>query len=134
MDLILHVWRQPSPDAPGAFETYTARGVTGDMSFLEMLDVVNERLIEKGEEPIHFEHDCREGICGSCGMMINGVAHGSRGNGLATCQRIAAAASVATRSLVILGTRLGGKPCAVELRRHIRQARDHAQPCQKVAG
>ena len=86
MNLTLHVWRQKSRDAEGRFVTYPANDISPDASFLEMLDVVNERLIEKGEEPILFEHDCREGICGSCGMMINGVAHGSRGGGTATCQ------------------------------------------------
>jgi succinate dehydrogenase / fumarate reductase, iron-sulfur subunit len=86
MNLTIHVWRQKSREAEGGFVTYKADGISPDASFLEMLDVVNERLMEKGEESIHFEHDCREGICGSCGMMINGVAHGSRGNGLATCQ------------------------------------------------
>ena len=85
MDLILHVWRQAGPDAPGAFETYNARNVTGDMSFLEMLDVVNEQLIGEGYEPIAFDHDCREGICGSCGFMIDGQAHGPQ-QGTATCQ------------------------------------------------
>src|SRR5690348_1240285 len=85
MNLQLHVWRQPSPNDRGAFVTYPARDVNPDMSFLEMLDVVNEGLVAAGEEPIHFEHDCREGICGSCGMMINGVAHGPIG-GTATCQ------------------------------------------------
>jgi succinate dehydrogenase / fumarate reductase iron-sulfur subunit len=85
MDLNLHVWRQKSRDAQGAFVDYKAEGISPDASFLEMLDVVNERLIEKGEEPIHFEHDCREGICGSCGMMINGVAHGPE-RATTTCQ------------------------------------------------
>ena len=85
MDLNLHVWRQKSRDAKGDFVEYKAENVSPDASFLEMLDVVNVRLTEKGEEPIHFEHDCREGICGSCGMMINGVAHGPIG-GTATCQ------------------------------------------------
>jgi succinate dehydrogenase / fumarate reductase, iron-sulfur subunit len=85
MDLTLHVWRQPFPDAEGRFATYPATGISPDASFLEMLDVVNEALIERGEQAIHFEHDCREGICGSCGMMINGVAHGPLG-GTATCQ------------------------------------------------
>lgn len=85
MDLTLHVWRQPSRDAEGKFVTYQARGISPDASFLEMLDVVNEELIAKGEKPIHFEHDCREGICGSCGMMINGKAHGPL-KGTATCQ------------------------------------------------
>jgi succinate dehydrogenase / fumarate reductase iron-sulfur subunit len=85
MDLTLHVWRQTGANAEGRFVTYPAKGISPDASFLEMLDVVNEGLIEKGEEAIHFEHDCREGICGSCGMMINGVAHGPLG-GTATCQ------------------------------------------------
>ena len=85
MDLTLHVWRQKSRDAAGAFVEYKATGISPDASFLEMLDVVNERLIERGEDAIHFEHDCREGICGSCGMMINGVAHGPL-SGTATCQ------------------------------------------------
>jgi succinate dehydrogenase / fumarate reductase, iron-sulfur subunit len=86
MNLKLHVWRQAAGSATGEFVEYAANDISPDASFLEMLDIVNEQLIEKGEEPIHFEHDCREGICGSCGMMINGVAHGSRGSGMATCQ------------------------------------------------
>ncbi len=85
MNLTLHVWRQKSRQAPGQFVVYNAEDISPDASFLEMLDVVNERLIEKSEEPILFEHDCREGICGSCGMMINGIAHGPLG-GTATCQ------------------------------------------------
>jgi succinate dehydrogenase / fumarate reductase iron-sulfur subunit len=85
MDLTLHVWRQKSRDSEGRLVTYKAENISPEASFLEMIDVVNERLTEKGEEPIHFEHDCREGICGSCGMMINGVAHGPIG-GTATCQ------------------------------------------------
>ncbi len=85
MDLTLHVWRQAGPEADGRFETYQATGISEHMSFLEMLDVVNERLIEEGEEPIAFDHDCREGICGSCGCMINGQAHGPQ-LGTATCQ------------------------------------------------
>lgn len=85
MKLTLHVWRQPSADAPGKMERYEAHDVSPDMSFLEMLDVVNEALTEKGQTPIAFDHDCREGICGSCGMMINGVAHGPM-KGTATCQ------------------------------------------------
>ena len=85
MNLTLHVWRQSGPDTPGKFVTYQAPGVSPDMSFLEMLDVVNERLTERGDMPIAFDHDCREGICGSCGMMINGVAHGPQ-RGTATCQ------------------------------------------------
>jgi succinate dehydrogenase / fumarate reductase, iron-sulfur subunit len=78
MDLTLHVWRQQDKDADGRFVTYEARGISPDMSFLEMLDVVNEGLIARGEEPIAFDHDCREGICGTCGMVINGVPHGPR--------------------------------------------------------
>jgi succinate dehydrogenase / fumarate reductase iron-sulfur subunit len=78
MNLTLHVWRQPGPRDAGRFVTYQARDVSPDMSFLEMLDVVNEGLILKGEEPIAFDHDCREGICGACGMVINGRPHGPR--------------------------------------------------------
>ena len=85
MDLTLHVWRQPNPDAQGQMKTYAAKGVSPHMSFLEMLDVVNEGLIESGEDPITFDHDCREGICGACGMMINGVAHGPQ-SGTTACQ------------------------------------------------
>jgi succinate dehydrogenase / fumarate reductase iron-sulfur subunit len=76
MRLVLHVWRQKNRTAPGRMVRYTAGDVNPDMSMLELLDVVNEELIVKGEEPIAFEHDCREGICGSCGFMINGIAHG----------------------------------------------------------
>ena len=85
MELQLRVWRQPGRDARGRFVEYRAQGITADMSFLEMLDVVNEDLIARAEAPIAFDHDCREGICGSCGMMINGVAHGPL-PGMATCQ------------------------------------------------
>jgi succinate dehydrogenase / fumarate reductase iron-sulfur subunit len=85
MNLTLQVWRQAGPGSAGGLKEYAATGVSPDMSFLEMLDVVNEGLIERGEIPIAFDHDCREGICGSCGMMINGVAHGPS-KGTATCQ------------------------------------------------
>lgn len=78
MKLTLHVWRQDGARDTGRFERYEANDVSEHMSFLEMLDVVNERLTEEGKEPIAFEHDCREGICGSCGMMINGVPHGPK--------------------------------------------------------
>ncbi|MEM8606687.1 MAG: succinate dehydrogenase/fumarate reductase iron-sulfur subunit [Myxococcota bacterium] len=76
LNLTLHVWRQGGPKQKGAFKTYEANGITTHMSFLEMLDVVNEDLIERGEEPIAFDYDCREGICGTCGMVVNGMAHG----------------------------------------------------------
>src|SRR6266498_1738718 len=78
MKLTLNVWRQKDRKAPGKFVTYDAPDISPDISFLEMLDVVNERLIAKGEDPIAFDHDCREGICGTCGMVINGAPHGPR--------------------------------------------------------
>ncbi|MGE5177251.1 MAG: succinate dehydrogenase/fumarate reductase iron-sulfur subunit [Hyphomicrobiales bacterium] len=78
MNLTLHVWRQKDANTPGRFVTYAARDISADMSFLEMLDVVNEELTRKGEEPIAFDHDCREGICGMCGLVINGRPHGPR--------------------------------------------------------
>jgi succinate dehydrogenase iron-sulfur subunit len=78
MNLTLHVWRQKNASDTGRFVTYHARGVSPDMSFLEMLDVVNEDLTLKGEEPIAFDHDCREGICGTCSIVVNGKAHGPR--------------------------------------------------------
>ncbi|HUG40948.1 MAG TPA: succinate dehydrogenase/fumarate reductase iron-sulfur subunit [Longimicrobiales bacterium] len=76
MNLTLHIWRQPSSRAEGRFETYPLADISKDMSFLEMLDVLNERLIGEGKEPVAFDHDCREGICGTCGLMIDGYAHG----------------------------------------------------------
>src|SRR3954451_5015288 len=85
MDLTLKVWRQDAPGAEGRFEIHDVRDISPEMSFLEMLDIVNDRLTVEGKEPIAFEHDCREGICGSCGMMINGQAHGPQ-KGTATCQ------------------------------------------------
>ncbi|TGJ99344.1 succinate dehydrogenase/fumarate reductase iron-sulfur subunit [Leptospira semungkisensis] len=85
MDLKLKVWRQKNSKEKGKIVNYDAKGVSPDMSFLEMLDVVNEELIVKGEDPIAFEHDCREGICGSCNIMINGEAHGPL-PGVTTCQ------------------------------------------------
>ena len=85
LDLKLRIWRQAGPGDQGAMIDYDLPGVSEDMSFLEMLDLLNERLIASGEEPVAFEHDCREGICGSCGMMINGQAHGPQ-LGTATCQ------------------------------------------------
>jgi len=85
MKLKLHVWRQQNAADAGRFEEYAAEGISPDMSFLEMLDVVNEGLITSGKSPIAFDHDCREGICGSCGLMINGIAHGPQG-ATTTCQ------------------------------------------------
>ena len=85
MRLKLNIWRQRDRHADGAMETYELDDVSPEMSFLEMLDVLNERLIADGAEPVEFEHDCREGICGSCGLMINGQAHGAQ-RGTATCQ------------------------------------------------
>jgi len=83
--LTLRVWRQAAPEAPGAFETYEVDGLTDEMSFLELLDSLNERLVSEGREPVAFDSDCREGICGSCGLMIDGQAHGPQ-RGTATCQ------------------------------------------------
>ena len=84
MNLTLKVWRQ-STDSDGRFETYTAENVSAEASFLEMLDVVNDKLEGQGEEPIVFDHDCREGICGSCGFLVDGVAHGPE-TGTTICQ------------------------------------------------
>ena len=85
MNLTLRVWRQKNGATAGGFETYEARDVLPDMSFLEMLDVVNEGLISRGQEPIAFDSDCREGICGMCSLVINGVPHGGH-RGTAACQ------------------------------------------------
>jgi succinate dehydrogenase / fumarate reductase iron-sulfur subunit len=85
INLTLKVWRQSSNQTPGKFATYAANNIDVDMSFLEMLDVVNEDLLLKGEEPIAFDHDCREGICGSCSMVINGIPHG-KDKAITTCQ------------------------------------------------
>ena len=85
MRLVLHVWRQTRDSSPVRFERYDADGLNEHMSFLEMLDVVNGRLVEAGTDPIAFEHDCREGICGSCGMVVNGEPHGPV-TGVTVCQ------------------------------------------------
>jgi succinate dehydrogenase / fumarate reductase, iron-sulfur subunit len=85
LNLVLHVWRQKNSKSQGSFERHEAKGISTHMSFLEMLDVVNERLIAGGKDPIAFDHDCREGICGMCGMVINGVAHGPQA-ATTTCQ------------------------------------------------
>jgi succinate dehydrogenase / fumarate reductase, iron-sulfur subunit len=88
MNLTLNVWRQKNTQAPGGFKTYKAADISPEMSFLEMLDVVNQDLIAHDDDPIVFDHDCREGICGACGLMINGVAHGGAiaGTPTTTCQ------------------------------------------------
>ncbi len=85
MNLHLKIWRQEGPDQPGKIVDYDVNDVSTEMSFLEMLDVLNEELIGKGERPIEFEHDCREGICGSCSMVVNGIAHGPQ-HQTAVCQ------------------------------------------------
>lgn len=76
IDLTLQIWRQRNSDVPGDFETYTLKNISTDMSFLEMLDLLNENLTLQGLDPVAFDHDCREGICGMCGAMVNGIAHG----------------------------------------------------------
>ncbi|MCA8982353.1 MAG: succinate dehydrogenase/fumarate reductase iron-sulfur subunit [Planctomycetaceae bacterium] len=85
MKITLHIWRQPSSQVKGSFQTYHLENVSSHMSFLEMLDVLNEQLVSRHEEPVAFDHDCREGICGACGMMINGQPHGPE-NETTTCQ------------------------------------------------
>ncbi len=85
MNLTLKVWRQRNKDDRGRFETYPVQGISPDMSFLEMFDVLNERLINEGKDPVAFDHDCREGICGMCSMFINGRPHGPL-QGVTTCQ------------------------------------------------
>jgi succinate dehydrogenase / fumarate reductase iron-sulfur subunit len=85
LSLTLKVWRQANHDDRGRFETYKLENINEDSSFLEMLDVLNEKLIGEGKDPVAFDHDCREGICGSCGVVINGKPHGGR-KGTATCQ------------------------------------------------
>jgi succinate dehydrogenase / fumarate reductase iron-sulfur subunit len=85
MKVILKVWRQTDPQSPGSFQHYATPELNPDMSFLEMLDVVNDDLAARGEEPIAFAHDCREGICGTCGLTVNGKPHGP-GRSIATCQ------------------------------------------------
>ena len=85
MNLTLKIWRQKNADTKGKMQTYQVSDISTDMSFLEMMDVLNEQLIEKGEEPVAFDHDCREGICGSCNLQINGEPHGPD-RGVTTCQ------------------------------------------------
>ena len=78
MDIKVRVWRQPGPSAAGKMVTYDVKGISADASFLEMIDVLNETLILNGDDPIAFDHDCREGICGMCSMVVNGVAQNNR--------------------------------------------------------
>ena len=85
LDLTLHIWRQPDRQSPGKLVAYKVTGVSTHASFLEMLDILNEQLIEKGEEPVAFDHDCREGICGTCSLVINGRPHGGH-RATTTCQ------------------------------------------------
>lgn len=85
MNLTLKIWRQEGPKSKGAMKSYQVKDIDGDMSFLEMIDVLNLDLVKSGEEPVAFDHDCREGICGMCSMYINGEAHGP-GRGITTCQ------------------------------------------------
>ena len=85
MDVTLKIWRQESPTVAGRFDTFEAKGISPDMSFLEMLDILNERLIDQDIEPIEIDNDCREGICGMCGVVVQGQAHGPQ-LGTATCQ------------------------------------------------
>ena len=85
LNLTLKIWRQKNKDTKGSFETYPISGISTDMSFLEMVDVLNEKLIHENKEPVAFDHDCREGICGMCSMYINGRPHGPK-HGVTTCQ------------------------------------------------
>lgn len=98
----LKVWRQKGPKAKGAFETYQMKDIPGDTSFLEMLDILNEDLINEGKEPIVFDHDCREGICGMCSLYINGHPHGPA-TGATTCQCTCVVSKTETQSLLNLG-------------------------------
>lgn len=85
MNLTLKIWRQKNAEDKGGFQTYEVSDISPDMSFLEMIDVLNENTTRKGEDPVHFDHDCREGICGTCSMVINGKPHGPK-NAITTCQ------------------------------------------------
>lgn len=85
LNLTLKVWKQENAKSDGYIETYEAKDIPEEASFLEMLDIVNERVVNEGKEPIHFDHDCREGICGACSLTINGIPHG-KDKGVTTCQ------------------------------------------------
>ena len=97
MNFTLHVWRQRNAEVAGRMVTYTTTGVSPDMSFLEMLDALNEQLVSRGEEAIAFDSDCREGICGTCSLMIDGVAHGPLG-GTTVCQLHMPTSAMGSRS------------------------------------
>ena len=86
MNFTLKIWRQKDAKAKGAFETYKVENISADTSFLEMLDILNNNLIHEGKEPVAFDHDCREGICGMCALYINGTPHGKTERGATTCQ------------------------------------------------
>ena len=101
----LKVWRQAGPKAKGAFETYQMKDIPGDTSFLEMLDILNEQLISERKEPVVFDHDCREGICGMCSLYINGHPHGPA-TGATTCRSICVVSTTVIPSLLNLGVRL----------------------------
>ena len=101
----LKVWRQAGPKAKGAFETYQMKDIPGDTSFLEMLDILNEQLISERKEPVVFDHDCREGICGMCSLYINGHPHGPA-KVLLLAKSICVVSTTVTPSLLNLGVRL----------------------------
>ena len=101
----LKVWRQAGPKAKGAFETYQMKDIPGDTSFLEMLDILNEQLISERKEPVVFDHDCREGICGMCSLYINGHPHGPA-TVLLPARFICVVSTMVTPSLLSLGVRL----------------------------
>src|ERR1051325_3207003 len=113
MNLTLKIWRQKNKEDKGGFATYSVDGISSDMSFLEMIDVLNEQLINKGDEPVAFDHDCREGICGMCSMFINGRAHGPW-EGTTTCQ-LHMRAFKDGDSITIEPWRAKGFPVAIEL-------------------
>jgi succinate dehydrogenase / fumarate reductase iron-sulfur subunit len=100
MKLYLKIWRQSNLDSDGSFQNYEIEDITPDMSFLEMMDVLNEKLIVEGLDPIAFDHDCREGICGSCSLFINGRAHGPD-TGITTCQPFRANSFPVIKDLVV---------------------------------
>ncbi len=124
MNLTLKIWRQANATAAGAMHTYTLDGVSSDMSFLEMLDLLNEQLLHSGEEPIAFDSDCREGICGMCSLMINGQAHGPEVT--TTCQLHMRPSRTATRSPSSRGVPTRSRSSRTD-RRPLRVRPDHLQ-------